>query len=268
MTASIRLALLRCAKYNIGGSIYSLFDLEFSVLRASSEKPRQGAFASTFFASSMSFPQRDPRRQFVLDTPMPLLSFALTSVSATSPALTILREPFELVGIFLIRMYSVPSPSPRLFYFVLVSTSSSIIYIFTLYTHHSFQRYRVIRITNYVPARVLSSISLFITTKRLRGLNCQVRKSLCTALPCAFPYLCSFLETIIQKTHHACIMCCLRILCPLLVPPLSSYLTLILSFHSCLHQKYFVPIGVIFVQAKTNYPKLSSNWLLNQSRQT
>jgi len=97
MTAAIRLALLRCAKYNIGGSIYSLFDLEFSVLRASSEKPRQGAFASTFFASSMSFPQRDPRKQFVLDTPMPLLSFALISVAATSPALTILREPFELV---------------------------------------------------------------------------------------------------------------------------------------------------------------------------
>ena len=97
-TPATRLALARCAKYCLGGLVYSIFDLEFCVLRAASAKPQQGALAAAFFAQSTSFAAKDPRRRFALDAPVPLVSFALIALTASSPALTVLREPFDLDG--------------------------------------------------------------------------------------------------------------------------------------------------------------------------
>jgi len=97
-TAAARLALARCAKYCVGGHVYSAFDVEFCVLRAASAKPQQGALAAAFFAQPTSFPAKDPRKQFVLEAPVPLVSFALIALTAASPALTVLREPFDLDG--------------------------------------------------------------------------------------------------------------------------------------------------------------------------
>eukprot|EP01041_Mallomonas_annulata_P008002 gene8002-16380_t len=76
-----RIAFMRSAKYNIGGHLFSLFEIEHAILRAKSANPALvGAFLSTVL-----FSDRDPRKAFALSEP-----------SESSPLLTVIRDPLQL----------------------------------------------------------------------------------------------------------------------------------------------------------------------------
>ena len=83
-----RQAFMRCAKYNIGGHYFSLLDIEHGILRASSSKPM--VFGP--FTAAMGFKDKDPRKAFSLQVAKPFISFALFSISVSSPALAVLRD--------------------------------------------------------------------------------------------------------------------------------------------------------------------------------
>ncbi len=79
---------MRCSKYNIGGYYFSLLDIEHGILRASSSKPM--VFGP--FTAAMGFKDKDPRKVFALQVAKPFVSFALFTISVSSPALTVLRD--------------------------------------------------------------------------------------------------------------------------------------------------------------------------------
>lgn len=87
-----RQVFMRSAKYNVGGSIFSMLDIEHGVLRASSSKPM--VFGP--FTAAMGFKDRDPRKYLALNIPKPFLTFVLFNSCPSSPSVRILREPKEL----------------------------------------------------------------------------------------------------------------------------------------------------------------------------
>ena len=83
---------MRSSKYNIGGMIFSLLDIEHGILRNSSAKPM--IFGP--LTVSMSFSERDPRKQYALEQSKPNISFVLFTACNSSPVLSILRDPTTL----------------------------------------------------------------------------------------------------------------------------------------------------------------------------
>lgn len=83
-----RSSFMRNSKYNLGGHVYSLLDIEHGILRHASTKPM--IFGP--LTISVTFPEKDPRREFVLDQPRPHVSFVLFQASASSPALVTLKD--------------------------------------------------------------------------------------------------------------------------------------------------------------------------------
>jgi hypothetical protein len=83
-----RTLFMRAVKYNIGGHVYSVLDIEHGILRASSANPM--VFGP--FSASLTFSERDPRYPFRLTEPVPNVTFCLFSICMTSPVLCILQE--------------------------------------------------------------------------------------------------------------------------------------------------------------------------------
>jgi hypothetical protein len=87
-TFTERYNILKAVKYNIGGNYYNLLDIEHGILRAKSSKPVLfGPFNYT-----INFSDKDPRKEFVLKSSWPLISFALFTASSTSPGLNCLKN--------------------------------------------------------------------------------------------------------------------------------------------------------------------------------
>ncbi len=87
-----RTAFMRSCKYNIGGFVFSLVEIEHGILRANSASPM--LFGP--FSASMSFSEKDHRRTFALQLPKPLVSFCLYNICVSSPPLVVLRDPNKL----------------------------------------------------------------------------------------------------------------------------------------------------------------------------
>jgi hypothetical protein len=87
-----RTAFLRGARYNIGGHIFSLLDIEHGILRNASTKPMVLGPLSL----DMSFAANDPRRKYSLDESKPNVSFALFLACPSSPPLSILSDTFHV----------------------------------------------------------------------------------------------------------------------------------------------------------------------------
>jgi hypothetical protein len=83
-----RSSFMRASKYNIGGHVFSLLDIEHGILRHSSTKPM--IFGP--LTISISFTDKDPRREFALEEARPNVSFVLFSACASSPALVTLKD--------------------------------------------------------------------------------------------------------------------------------------------------------------------------------
>jgi hypothetical protein len=83
-----RTAFLRSARYNIGGHIFSLLDIEHGILRNASTKPMVLGPLSL----DMSFAANDPRRKYALDESKPNVSFVLFLACPSSPPLSILSD--------------------------------------------------------------------------------------------------------------------------------------------------------------------------------
>lgn len=79
---------MRATKYNIGGHIFSLLDIEHGVLRNASNPP----ILLGPLSFDMSFSERDPRRKVALEESRPNVSFCLFLASATSPSLCVLTD--------------------------------------------------------------------------------------------------------------------------------------------------------------------------------
>lgn len=84
-----RLAFMRACKYNIGGTIFSVMDMEHGILRNASSKPM---FLGPVTAP-LKFADNDPRKAYSLSEPKPNISFALFLGQRCAPALRILRNP-------------------------------------------------------------------------------------------------------------------------------------------------------------------------------
>lgn len=87
-----RTSSMRTSKYNIGGILYSLIDIEHGILRNASTKPMLLGPLSF----DMSFSSNDPRKKLALDVPVPNITFALYSASYSSPPLHVLKEPSQV----------------------------------------------------------------------------------------------------------------------------------------------------------------------------
>jgi len=83
-----RSAFMRSCKYIIGGSTYSLMDIEHGILRNKSSSPM--IFGP--LTISTTFHERDPRRKYILEEARPNISFVLCSVCVSSPALVVLKD--------------------------------------------------------------------------------------------------------------------------------------------------------------------------------
>ena len=83
-----RFSLLRNSKYNIGGYLFSIIDVEHGVLRARSVKP--AIFGP--IVASFAFSDKDIRKRFALTEPCPEVSFALFTALTFSPALHVIKD--------------------------------------------------------------------------------------------------------------------------------------------------------------------------------
>eukprot|EP01038_Epipyxis_sp_PR26KG_P006958 gene6958-9513_t len=83
-----RLAFMKNSKYNIGGMIFNLLDIEHGILRHSSSKPM--IFGPLTY--SVSFGDRDPRKAYILEEARPNVSFCLFTACVSSPSLVILKN--------------------------------------------------------------------------------------------------------------------------------------------------------------------------------
>lgn len=83
-----RTSFLRNSRYNVGGYIFSLIDIEHGVLRNASTKPMILGPLSV----DLSFSERDPRRKFALEVPKPNVTFCLFLGCAISPSLNVLMD--------------------------------------------------------------------------------------------------------------------------------------------------------------------------------
>jgi len=83
-----RQAFMRASRYNLGGMIFNLLDIEHGVLRASSSNP----MIYGPFTAFMGFKDKDPRKSFAMTISKPFVSFALFTACNSSPPLHILRE--------------------------------------------------------------------------------------------------------------------------------------------------------------------------------
>jgi len=84
-----RSAFMRSSKYNINGVLYSLVDIEHGILRHKSSSPM--LFGP--LTISITFPERDPRRKYILQEARPNISFVLCNACVSSPALVVLKSP-------------------------------------------------------------------------------------------------------------------------------------------------------------------------------
>jgi hypothetical protein len=87
-----RFAFMKSCKYNIGGIIFSILDIEHGILRNASCKPM--LFGPV--TAQLKFAENDPRKAFSLSESKPNISFALFLGHRSAPALSILREPAKV----------------------------------------------------------------------------------------------------------------------------------------------------------------------------
>lgn len=82
-----RLSVLLKAAYNVGGHTISIDTIQSSILGC--RLPRPGQWLRFLFPSKTKFKVGDPRRAYAIESPEPLLYFALCSGSFSDPAVRI-----------------------------------------------------------------------------------------------------------------------------------------------------------------------------------